>query len=371
MKILLLGEYSGVHSNLAEGLRARGHEVTVASNGDFWKNYPRDIDLARQGRGGFLWRLLKALPRMKGYDVVQVINPMFMELKAEKLFSVYRYLRRHNGNMVMCAMGDDYYWAHINKTMKPMRYSDYNMGMEERSTPYARHIYEDWVGTKKEQLNRYMARDCDAIVAGTYEYWLPYSLTEDRDGRGRTLREKLHIVPYPFEMPEQVHPQPSEKLRVFIGISKNRSEFKGTDIMLKAAENLWRKYPDRVEVKKAVGVPYAEYCSMMDGSDVMLDQLYSYGPGMNALLTLSKGIVTLTGGEPEHYGVMGENDCRPIIAVQPNYESVYSELEKLLLHPERMEKLKNESRRYVARNYEYHVVAEKYERIYNSLCHRA
>ena len=45
MKILLMGEYSNVHATLTEGLRKLGHEVTVLSNGDFWKNYPRDIDL--------------------------------------------------------------------------------------------------------------------------------------------------------------------------------------------------------------------------------------------------------------------------------------------------------------------------------------
>ncbi|MEE1338450.1 MAG: glycosyltransferase family 1 protein, partial [Muribaculaceae bacterium] len=44
MKILLVGEYSNVHWTLAKGLRELGHTVTVASNGDFWKNYPRDID---------------------------------------------------------------------------------------------------------------------------------------------------------------------------------------------------------------------------------------------------------------------------------------------------------------------------------------
>ena len=44
MKILLLGEYSNVHHTLALGLRALGHRVVVVSNGDFWKNYPRDVD---------------------------------------------------------------------------------------------------------------------------------------------------------------------------------------------------------------------------------------------------------------------------------------------------------------------------------------
>lgn len=36
-KILLLGEYSNVHATLADGLRKLGHQVTVLSNGDFWK----------------------------------------------------------------------------------------------------------------------------------------------------------------------------------------------------------------------------------------------------------------------------------------------------------------------------------------------
>ena len=37
MRILLMGEYSNVHNTLAIGLRALGHEVTVASDGDSWK----------------------------------------------------------------------------------------------------------------------------------------------------------------------------------------------------------------------------------------------------------------------------------------------------------------------------------------------
>jgi len=97
MKILLVGEYSNVHATLAQGLRALGHQVCVISNGDFWKNYPRDIDVARpDGRWGgirLMLRLLTLLPKMRGYDVVQLINPMFFELKAERLFFFYNYLR--------------------------------------------------------------------------------------------------------------------------------------------------------------------------------------------------------------------------------------------------------------------------------------
>lgn len=91
MKILLLGEYSNVHWTLAEGLRALGQDVTVASNGDFWKNYRRDISLVRHSTGPlgtarYLIDLTLHLKDLKGYDVVQLINPVFLDLKAEHIY---------------------------------------------------------------------------------------------------------------------------------------------------------------------------------------------------------------------------------------------------------------------------------------------
>lgn len=385
MKILLLGDYSGVHSTLAEGLRKLGHSVTVASNGDFWKDYPRDIDLKRGEtlleKLSFLARLLFALPKMRGYDVVQLINPIFLEVKTKRCKSIYKLLRKWNKRMVLCCMGNDYYYPIINKTLKPMRYSDYNIGTEERCVQFAQVQFDDWVGTEKGELNRFIAADCDAIVSGAYEFWLPIYLTEDCDRNGKPLREKLTNIPFPFKIQENTvsiaddstdkskenTASSSNKLRVFIGISKARSQFKGTDIMLKVAQDLQEKYPDRIELKIANGVPFAQYQHMMDTSDVLMDQIYAYGPAMNALLAMSKGIICMTGGEPEHYDLMGEKDCRPIINVEPSYDSVYEKLEQLVLHPEMIPQLKEQSRTYVERNYDYIKVAKQYESLYKSL----
>ena len=116
MKILLIGEYSNVHWTLAEGLRKLGHKVTVLSNGDFWKNYKRDISLVRdEGKPlagiRYLFKAISLLPRMRGYDVVQLINPMFLELKAERIAPFYNYLRRNNGKVFLGAMGMDALWV--------------------------------------------------------------------------------------------------------------------------------------------------------------------------------------------------------------------------------------------------------------------
>ena len=369
MKVLLIGEYSNVHATLASGLRKIGHDVTVVSNGDFWKDYPRDIDVSRKtSKWGGIMLMLKVmslLPRLRNYDIVQIINPMFLELKAERLFNIYKYLRTHNKRVVMTAMGMDWYWVYVNTHLKPLRYSDFNIGNETRTDEPARREQQDWMGTMKEKLNKTIANDCDAIVTGLYEYDVCYR---------QFFPNKTFFIPQPIVMPTATdynidNANKDNKLKLFIGISKNRSEYKGTDIMLKAAEDIARKYPDMVELRKVEGVPFAQYKEIMNGSDAILDQLYSYTPSMNPLEAMSKGIICIGGGEPECYEILQENELRPIINVLPNYESVYNELEQLVLHRDRIEKLKRESIEYVRRHHEYVKEARQYEELYMKLLH--
>ncbi len=368
MKILLLGEYSNVHWTLAEGLRTLGHEVTVASNGDFWKNYPRDIDLARRpGKlGGLLvwlkWKFFER--RVRNYDVVQLINPMFLELKAERLFPIFHYLRRHCKCLVLGAMGMDYYWVKTCVDEKPLRYSDFNIGNKLRDTEDARKEIQDWCRITDEAipakgwLNKLIAGQADSIVAGLYEYYVCYN---------RHFPEKTSFIPLPIALPEempQIAATHTGPVRVFIGIQRTRNAYKGTDIMLQAAEKLQQHYPHRITLLKAENVPFEEYRRMMDSADVLLDQLYSYTPSMNTLLAMSKGLVCLGGGEPENYYILGEKELRPIINVEPNYESVYARLRELILHPECLPRLKRESIEYVRRHHDHIKVARQYESIY-------
>lgn len=367
MRILLLGEYSNVHATLAQGLRTLGHEVCVASDGDGWKDYPRDIDLHREqgffGRISFLWRLLTALSKMRGYDIVQIINPMFLPLKAERMMSIYRYLRRRNGKMIMGAHGLDYYWASVNHDVRPLRYSDFNIGDAPRTDAVAMSDYNTWVGTTHEKLTRQIAHDADAIAAGLYEYYVTYGIAE----HGFFL-SKTTYIPLPIKFPEQMPVQrKSEKLRVFLGISKGRSAYKGTDIMLSAAREIEEKYPDRVILRVVEGLPFTEYQRAMDDSDVLIDQLYGYTPAMNALLAMSKGIIVVGGGEPEHYELLGESELRPIVNVEPTKESVFEALEYLVFHPEKIESMQQQSVEYVRRHHDYITVARQYEKLYKNL----
>ena len=357
MKILLIGEYSNVHATLAEGLRTLGHQVTVVSNGDFWKDYPRDIDVSRKpGRLGGLWLLAKIyaiLPRLRGYDVVQLINPLFFEVKAERLFPIYRYLRKHNKKVFLGGFGMDWYWVHTCTQEKPLRYSDFNFGDTLRTDPEALKYQHDWLGTSKERLNKMIADDCDGIITGLYEYWVCYH---------PAFPEKTVYIPYPVKMPTHYATTraKSSKVVIFIGINRERSAYKGTDIMLRAAMDIRCQYSHKMKLLVAESVPFEEYQQMMEHSDAILDQLYAYTPSMNPLMAMSKGIICIGGGEPENYEILNETELRPIINVEPNYESVYHELEQLVLHPERIPELKRQSVQYIKKHHDFLKVAMLY-----------
>lgn len=365
MKILLIGEYSNVHWGLSEGLRAVGHKVCVISNGDFWKNYKRDISLVRkEGKPlagiRYMLQAISLLPRMRGYDIVQLINPMFLELKAESIAPFYKYLRRHNKKIFLGAMGMDALWVKAGTDKKTFRYSDFNIGDKAVDNDSTRELINDWSrGTAKERLNYTIADDCDGIIAGMYEYHTAY---KEKYGN------KLTYIPMPINLDNCPPPatRTEGKVKFFIGIQKSRSQYKGTDIMLRALQRVKEKYPEKCEILKAENVPFDEYSKMIESCDVLLDQLYGYSPGMNALLALTKGKVVVGGAEEEYYRLLGEEHLRPMVNVIPDEEDVYRKLEQLVLSPERIGHMQQDSYTLVKKHHNHRRVAEMYLNFWNS-----
>ncbi|MBR4312701.1 MAG: glycosyltransferase [Bacteroidaceae bacterium] len=365
MRILLLGEFSNVHWTLACALRKLGNEVTVVSNGDWWKNYPADIRLERkQGRWGsivYLYKVLRLLPKLRGYDVVQLINSVhFIELKAERGVRIYDYLRRHNKRVFLGAFGYDYHYVYDSVVRRTLRYCDFYTSTREVRHEWNTAHEHDWLHTFMKDASIHIAETCDGIIGGLYEYDVAYR---------PYFPNKTTFIPFPIEINEVAGVEcgdcASRKIRFFIGVQRSRTMLKGTDIMLRALERTVADYPDRAEMVKAESVPFAEYKEMMCSSDVLLDQIYSYTPAMNALQAMSQGLVVVGGGEEEHYELMGEKELRPIVNVQPEEEDVYRQLEQLVLHPERIPQLKRDGIEYVRRHHDSIKVAQQYLEFWN------
>ena len=134
--------------------------------------------------------------------------------------------------------------------------------------------------------------------------------------------------------------------------------------MLKAAKDLKEKYGARIELNIAESVTFNEYIKLMNGSDAILDQLYSYTPSMNSLEAMSRGIICIGGGEEENYDIINERELRPIVNTAPCYDGVITAIEYLLNNTNNIDKMKSDSMLYINRHHDYIKIAKKYIEIY-------
>jgi hypothetical protein len=73
----------------------------------------------------YFCRVLSLLRKMRGYDVVQLINPDCIWLKSYWQRRIYEYLRRHNKRIFIGAYGCDWYWVDSGFNKKLFRYGDF------------------------------------------------------------------------------------------------------------------------------------------------------------------------------------------------------------------------------------------------------
>lgn len=367
MKILLFGEYSNLHHTLCQTLREAGHQVLHISDGDGWKNYPRDIDLRRKRPGirgsiPYVWQLLRLLPKLRGFDVVQLINPVFLDLKPRWNEWVFNYLQKHNRRVSLGLFGDDTNILHKTQNNIYFKYTDLYANGRRISHQINRERTRTWFDPDRIYLTQQITTQADFLIACLYEYYQVYNT--------KAYARRLHYAPLPIDtddMPGSIDKDFSNrKIKILIGIQKKRGLMKGTDQMLPLFEKLASEYPDLVELTCVESIPFEEYQRLLKQTDILVDQLYSYTPAMNALEAMKYGVIVVSGGEEEAYQFIEEEELRPIINLRPmEDERNYRQLEFLVQRPQQLKRMAAESIEYIRKHHDARKVAQCYLRIWN------
>ena len=360
MTVLLLGEYSNVHHTLCEALRRAGHKVLLISDGDGWKDYPRDIDLHRRLSGPFgsliyLCELAKLLPSMRGYDVVQLINPQVLYLKPRWNRWFFDYLKRHNRIVSLGCFGDDYYVVNRMQQKDFLAYTDFVAGDYIIDHPLNRQRIQTWCDPERRALTEHAVAQADCLMACLYEYYKVY----EQEGFGA----KLHYLPLPIESKkEKGKNRETSVVRVLLAIQKQRGPMKGTDQIEPLLVRLAKEYPDQIDMHRIESVSFEQYCQEVDAADVIVDQLYSYTPAMTALEAMRRGKVVISGGE--RYELEGVWYEAPVINLRPFAdEENYQKLRETLLDRNKIAQLSEDSRAYVAKYHDADLVASLFTRL--------
>ena len=197
------------------------------------------------------------------------------------------------------------------------------------------------------------------LVPCLYEYWLAYS--------NLFSGMKLHYVPLPVRIPADVRIKGTGgRIKVLVGVQSRRDYMKGARLIGRMVEEAARRNPGRLDVKYVEDVPYGEYCGMLAGADVLVDQLYSFSPSMNSLEAMARGTVVIGGGEEEYYDFIGERELRPIVNVSPerSFEQNVKAIEDALVPEGGVARLSRQSVEFVRKHHDSLVVARQYAGVY-------
>jgi glycosyltransferase involved in cell wall biosynthesis len=373
MKILLLGEYSRLHNSLKEGLVSLGHEVITVASGDDFKKYDADysfhsaffsrfwfirkgknliyktttIDLEKIERAvRFYFLLLK----LKGFHHVQLINSDAIETYPFLARFLYKKVFQNIESRSLLVCGDetpiiDYLFK------KEMKYSVLTPYFDDNSLNKQFHFPLKYRTKRYRKTFDWLHNNCNALIASDLDYKIPLEAME----------YKAHFIPNPIntDTVEFKELEINTKVVIFLGINRGSYIKKGISFFEKSLTIIKEKYRSKVEIIITENVPYNQYIELYNKAHILLDQVYAYDQGYNALEAMAKGKVVFTGAENEftnHYNL----PQRVAVNALPDVDSLVNELSFLIENPDEIIAIGKRARTFIEKEHHYIKIAENY-----------
>ncbi|PZR14409.1 MAG: hypothetical protein DI536_10130 [Archangium gephyra] len=345
MNILLLHEFSGVHTELQAGLRELGHNARTANFGDGFRGFPTDIKLGNleTSVSGIIRRALTQvglIEQFRKFDVVQSITANAFNPLVSWLMEAAVLKNPEQRFVYLAASGDTVYRKHV------------------RALPYSPEL--DWYERELQGANERRIFDAaNQIVAGAWDYLFSFR----REGYSPTF------IPFPV-MTRRITPRAvaqGQKLRVLHPVNRaDGDDYKGTSFIRTAFDLLRKKFGTDVEFIAVGGLPYAEYMEIANTCDVLVDQANTMSYGMSAIYALAQGKVVLSGCE-EIAHELEMHRVAPVINIRPDAADIATKLEALLADRARMKDIGIASRLHAEKFHDAIVVAEQYANVYRAV----
>jgi len=373
MRILLVGEYSRLHNSLKEGLEQHGHEVVLIGTGDGFKNFPSDISIKLSIFSKplfktiakifdkllniqlieleYYYKLKKVIENLKGFDVVQLINEQSLKTPPKHEIKLISQIINQNRKVFLLSCGTDY--TSIKYALdKKFKYSILTPYFEDKSLKkYYRFILK-YVTPSYKNLHEFLMTHVKGVIASDMDYHIPL----------KDHPKYLGLIPNPVNT-DIIQYQPfdiSSKIVIFHGINRMNYIKKGNQFFEEALSIIKEKYSNKVEIITAENLPYKDYIRAFDNCHIMLDQVYAYDQGYNALEAMAKGKVVFTGAEQEWLDYYNLEEDMVAINALPNVIQIASKLEWLINNPDKLMEISKNARAFIEKEHHYISVSKIY-----------
>lgn len=373
MKILLIGEYSRLHNSLKEGLQSFGHEVTLVSYGDGMKQYPSDILLKSSITNNKVLKKLNNLSirvlkkdfikveynnqikktqhQLTGFDVVQLINEDALNITPKSTITFLNFILKHNKKLFLLVCGEDYTTisfflnkANGHSTLTPLLE---NPKLKPRYSFSLKYITKPY-----KKLHKHIYKHVNGVICSDIDYSRAFKNND----------AFLGLIPNPINIDKlkYIPLKTDNKINIFHGINSYSSIKKGSKFFSEALIIIKKKYRDKVDIIETTNLPYKEYINIYNNAHILLDQVYAYDQGFNALEAMAKGKVVFTGAEQEwldYYNL--EKDTVAINAL-PDVNYLVEKLEWLINNPDQIQKISKNARQFIKTHHDYKQIAKHY-----------
>ncbi|RXR32117.1 glycosyltransferase family 1 protein [Flavobacterium piscinae] len=373
MRILLVGEYSRLHNSLKEGLISLGHEVILVSHGDHFKNYSSDYSIkpiffsrfwiTKKVRNAFkrffsfdfekmerAIRFYLILPKLKGFDHVQLINSDALELHPKVSLFFYKKLFAQNKKASLLVCGDE--TPVIEYLLKnEMKHSILSPYLNDSSLKKQYRFSLKYLQPTYKKVFNWLKDNVNSIIVSDMDYKIPME----------KMNYKVNFIPNPINTHKILFSElkMDEKIIIFLGINRLSYDKKGIHFFEKALKIIEGKYADKVEIIITENIPYQHYISLYNKAHILLDQVYAYDQGYNALEAMAKGKVVFTGAEQEFEDYYELNE-RVAINALPEVNELVNELSFLIDNPQEIITIGKNARAFIEREHDYLKIAKKY-----------
>jgi glycosyltransferase involved in cell wall biosynthesis len=373
MKILLVGEFSRLHNSLKEGLITLNSEVSIIATGDDFKEFPVDFSIRPKiiSSSSLLtfinkvfFRLFKndlqllekgirfyfLLPKLKNFDLVQLINSDAIETYPIASRYLLKKLFNQNKKISLLICGED--TPIIDYLLKKeMKYSILSPLLADEKLKKSFNYSLKYIQPNYRKTFDFIAEKSTSIITSDLDYEIPM----------KAMGYQSKFIPNPINMDKIIF-EPlkiKDKIIIFLGINDSSAVKKGSGFFEKALAIIKQKYPDQVEIIITRSIPYRQYIEAYNKAHILLDQVYGYDQGYNALEAMAKGKVVFTGAEVEFYSHYNLKEKVAINAL-PDVEFLVNELNFLIENPEEIIAIGKRARAFVEKEHDYIKIAEKY-----------
>jgi len=368
MRVLLVGEFSGVHLNLMKQLNIEGIHCDLLSDGDGWKGFNSTITIPKRqpikGVGKVLFPLLdffglaglvsyrdnrKLIDKIERYDVIQFINPQAIKaFGAIGNLLLFRKLSKKSTKIFLCALGGDLHVERFYLSGK-LKYSPWSNFSIKRIMYYYQNL--SFFFPTHVVLHFYVTNNVKAIIPSLYEYKIAY----------KNHRKCTSIIGLPIDC-DDYNNSPSEHsgpVRIFYSKKPHMGDYckKGYEHFDKALKILDERKIS-YELVTASGVPFSEYKNLLAGCDVLLDQTLSYDRGMSGVIGMANGMITFSGNEPEIEKYYGRDI--PCVNAEPDAISIANKLIDIIHNSTDYVALRAASKKYIETYHSSKVISAQY-----------